>query len=289
MSLREAPSLDTLERWMQAVVVHPGGAASGLRARPARRLLPAAARRPDSVVLPSKSLTSVERLDIYAHMYYARLLEILVAEYPVTRQILGAGRFAQAGREFLARNPSRTRTLNLLSVKFPAFLARNLPCGHRSDLAVDVARIERAMEDVFDAPRAEPLAPAEFAAIGAGDWQYIRLGVIPALRLLQLRYPVNDYMNAVRRGEKPRIPGPRRTLAIVYRRAWQVYRRDQAPAQFRLLAALASGRTLGGAVRAGAKGSRTDADKMAATLGAWFREWAAAGLFCSAGKHVRKS
>ena len=40
------------------------------------------------MVLPSKALTSAERLGIYAHMYYARLLEILVAEYPTTRQIL---------------------------------------------------------------------------------------------------------------------------------------------------------------------------------------------------------
>ena len=274
---------------MQAVVMHPEGAEAGVQSRPARRLLPQAARDLGNVVLPSKALSSVERLDIYAHMYYARLLEILVAEYPTTRQILGPGGFAGICRRFLARNPSKHRTLNRLSEGFPDFLSRNLPRSHRNGLVVDVARIERTMEDVFDAPRAEPLSAAEFAAIGANEWQHVRLSVVPALRFLKLRYPANDYMNAVRRGQKPRLPRPRPAFVIVYRRSYQVYRRDQDPAQFRLLAALASGRTLAQAVRASASGRRISADQLAAQLGAWFREWATAGLFCGAGSNIRTS
>ncbi len=281
MSAAAAPPLETLERWMLAAVTHPRGAARGIRAAAARRLLPQAAREPETVVLPSASLSAVERLDIYAHMYYARLLEILVAEYPTTRDILGAGVFERACRRFVARHPSRHRTLNRLSESFPAFLSRHLPRDHRSRLAVDVARIERAMEDVFDAPRAEPLTAAQIATIGAQEWERVRLAVTPALRLLKLRYPANDYMNALRAGRKPRVPRPRPACVIVYRRAYQVYRRDQAQAQFRLLAALASGRTLAQAVRAGTRGRRAGADRLAAELGEWFRDWAAAGLFCS--------
>lgn len=279
MSLRDAPGLDTLERWMQAVVMHPEGAAGGLRSHAARRLIPSAARDPQSVVLPSKSLSSVERLDLYAYMYYARLLEVMVAEYPSTRQILGREGFARIAREFLARHPSRSRTLNVLSAKFPDFLARRLRRGHRGGFAADVARIERAMEDVFDAPLAGPLAAAELAAIAAPEWSRVRLAVNPALRLLALQFPVNGYMDAVRAGRKPRIPRARRTFAIVYRRAFQVYRRDQEPAQWRLLAALVSGRTLAQAVRAAVRGRRMSPDRLAVVLGRWFREWAAAGLF----------
>lgn len=277
--LRDTTPLDTLERWMQAVVMHPGGAAAGIRTRRARRLLPAAAKRLASVVTPSRALSSVERLDIYAHMYYARLLEILVAEYPVTRQVLGPEAFTRIAREFVARHPSRSRTLNLLSAKFPDFLARSLPRGRRNAFAADVARIERAMEDVFDAPRAEPLTAARIAAIGASEWGCVRLLVNPALRLLDLAYPANDYMNAVRAGNKPRIPHARKTFAIVHRRAFQVFRQDQQPAQWHLLAALASGRTLAQAVRAATRGRRIGAERLAATLGGWFRDWAAAGLF----------
>ena len=280
MSLRDTPRLETIERWMQAVVMHPEGAVGGLQSKTARRLLPQAAARLESVVLPSKALSAIERLDIYAHMYYARLLEILTVEYPTTRQILGERVFAQACRRFLQRNPSKHRTLNLLSERFPDFLSRHLPPGNRRALAVDVARLERAMEDVFDGPRAEPLTAAEFAAIGADEWHRVRLRVIPALRLLKLRLPANAYMNAARGAGKPRMPRPRATFAIVYRRGFQVFRRDQTPEQFKLLSALAAGRTLADAVRSSVSGRGGNADQLAATLGTWFHEWAAARIFC---------
>lgn len=279
MSLRESPSLDTLERWMQAVVMHPDGATGGVRSAPARKLLPRAAKNLAGVVLPSKRLTSVERLDIYAHMYYARLLEVMEAEYPTTLHILGREPFFGACREFLRRHPSRSRTLNALSEKFPAFLAKHLPRGHRSGLAADVARIERAMEDVFDAPRAEPLTAAELSAIGGSGWERLRLRVNPALRFLELRYPANDYMNAVRAKGSPRIPRPKPGCVIVFRRGFQVFRRDQDPAQYRLLRALAAGKTLGQSVRAAIAKRKGRAEHVAGTLGSWFKDWAASSLF----------
>jgi hypothetical protein len=273
------PRLETLERWMQAVVMHPEGAEAGLRSRPARRLLPVAARELGAVVLPSNSLSPAERIGIYAHMYYARLIEVMEGEYPTLRQILGSPAFEAACRGYVARHPSRTRTLNTLSAGFPDFLAKTLPATARSGLAVDVARIERAMEDVFDAPAASPMTAAQFAAIGADAWERTTLRLNPALVLLRLKYPANGYMNALRRGDRPRIPRPRTSFAIVYRRGFQVFRRDQEPEQFRLLAALAAGKPLGAAVRAAIRGRSANADRVAQRLGKWFEEWAGAHLF----------
>ena len=276
--MRTEARLETLERWMQAVVMHPQGAEAGIRDRAARALLPEAARTPESIVLPSRTLTSLERLGIYAHMYYARLVEVMESEYPTTRRLLGERAFAAACRRFIAKHPSRTRTLNSLSAKFPDFLARTLPRTGRNGLAADVARIERAMEDAFDAPAASPMTAAQFAAIGAGDSSRRTLRVTPALVLLKLRYPANAYMSALRRGEKPRLPRPRATHVIVFRRGYQVFRRDQEPEQWKLLRSLAGGRPLGAAVRAAVAG-RASADRVASRLGKWFEEWAAAQLF----------
>jgi hypothetical protein len=277
--MRAPANLATLERWMQAVVMHPEGAAAGVRSKPARSLVAVAARDLESVVLPSKQLTSLERLGIYAYMYYARLVEVMESEYPTTRQILGSDVFAAACRQFVAKNPSRTRTLNSLSARFPDFLARTLPKSNRNGLAVDVARIERAMEDVFDAPRAEPMTAAQFAALGADPTGRAVLKVTPALRMLKLRYPANAYMTAARRGEKPRIPRPKATSVIVFRRGFQVFRRDQDPQQWKLLAALVAGKPLASAVRASVRGGGAGAERVAKRLGRWFEEWSAAHLF----------
>lgn len=275
MKLAAAPDLATLERWMQAVVMHPAGAEAGVRAPAARKLVAAASRDPSAVVLPSRQLSAVERLGIYAHMYYARLIEVMEAEYPTVRQLLGPDAFAEACRRYVAKHPSRSRLLNGLSTGFPGFLAKSLPPSNRHGLAVDIARIERAMEDVFDAPAATPLTAAEFAAVGEAT----RLRVSPALDLLELRYPANDYMNALRRGERPRIPRPRATRVIVFRRGFQVMRREQEPEQFRLLKSLAAGKPLGAAVRAGIGRSAVSADRVAKRLRGWFAEWAGAHLF----------
>lgn len=277
--MKPQASLETLERWLQAVVMHPEGAAAGLRSKPAKSLLGDAARDLGSVVLPSKQLTSVERLEIYAYMYYARLIEVMQGEYPTTRQILGPHAFAAACRRFVAKHPSRTRTLNSLSAKFPDFLAKALPKTNRNGLAVDVARIERAMEDVFDAPRAEPMTAAQFAALGADATGKARLRVTPALRMLKLRYPANAAMTALRRGEKLRAPRPRATWVIVFRRGFQVFRRDQEPEQWKLLAMLVAGKPLAAAVRASVRGGGASAERVAKRLGRWFEEWSAAHLF----------
>ncbi len=138
--------------------MHPEGAEAGLRSRPARRLVAAAAADPASVVLPSKALTSVERLDIYAHMYYARLIEVMEAEYPTTRQILGSHAFAVACRRFIdtqsfplahARQPEREASG--FPRADPAERAPQRTCRRRrANRARDGGRVRRAARRADD-------------------------------------------------------------------------------------------------------------------------------------------
>ena len=279
MNPRQATGLRTLQEWMQAVVTHPEGVERGIVSAEARRLIPGAATDVGTVALPSKSLDEVQRLGIYAHMYWARLIEILTDEYPTTRRVLGEDAFARATRRFLHLHPSTQRTLSLLSAGFPSFLVRHLPASPRKALAVDVARIERAMEDVFDAPQAEPLSAGAIAAIDGECWDRTGLALVPATRLLRLTTPANDYMNAIRAGRKPRVPRPRASWVIVYRRDYRVFRHSLTREQYRLLEALAAGRPLTAAVSTALAGRRRQAARLAPRVGEWFREWSAAGLF----------
>ena len=262
------------------MVTHPAGAEAGVRSPAARALQPSAARDLESVVLPSRSQSSLDRLGIYAHMYYARLVEVMTEEYPTTRRLLGDESFERACRRYIERHPSTERTLQRLSEAFPAFLSRHLPAGRRSDLAVDVARIERAMEDVFDAPLARPLQHEQLAAIGTDEWQRVRLTLNPALRLLALRTAANEYMNSARGGRRARMPPPRESHVVVHRHRYQVYRRTLDRAQFELLWSLKEGQTLAAAVKVALRHCPGDPARLGTKLGGWFRDWTAAGLFC---------
>ena len=274
-----ARELGRVQRWMQAVVTHPAGVDAGLRSAPARRWIPEAADNLEAVVLPSRSLGAAERLGIYAYMYYARLVEVMEEEYPATRTILGHDGFARACRRYIDRHPSTGRTLQRMSAGFPAFLSRHLRGDARRLVACDVARIERAMEDVFDAPMAEPLTHEQVSAVGPDQWATARLVLNPALQLLTLRTPANDVMNAIRRGQRWRNPAPRAAHVLVHRHRYRIHRNKLDPAPFVLLSALGDGRPLGAAVALALRRCPGDATRLGRKLGGWFRDWTAAGLF----------
>ena len=66
----------------------------------------------------SSHQTSVERLEIYAGAYYARLLECLRAEYPIMAEAMGTELFDEFAVEYLQRYPSHSYTLNDLGGQF---------------------------------------------------------------------------------------------------------------------------------------------------------------------------
>ena len=259
--------------------MHPEGARRGVASPGARRLVPAAMADLESVVTRSKQLTALDRLGIYAGIYYLRLLEVLTAEYPTTRTILGAEPFEQACRAYIARHPSTGRTLQSLSVHFPKFLKAHLKGRRNARLAVDVARIERAMEEVFDAPRMEPLGFDAIKVIPAKRWADARLKLTPALRLLALDCAANDYMTAIRSRRKPRAPAARPSFAIVYRRNFRAWRMTITREQYALLEFLGKGWPIGRAVYRSCCKLRVRADRLPALLSGWFRDWSAEGLF----------
>jgi len=79
--------LPSLQRWMQAVVVHPGTTEEALRsAGAARHLKPAEI---ESVLLPSKTLTAAQRIAIYQEMYPLRMRDALASDYPGLEHFLG--------------------------------------------------------------------------------------------------------------------------------------------------------------------------------------------------------
>jgi len=275
----EASQLDRIERWMQAVVMHPLGAAQGLGASQARKHLPQAARNLESVVTRSRRLSALARLGIYAEMYYLRLIEVLGAEYPTTRTVLGEEAFEASCRAFIARHPSTDRTLQSLSVRFPEFLARHLKVRRNARLAVDIARIERAMEDVFDAPRAEPLGFEALKKIPTESWGGSRLTLTPALRMLELGCDADAYMTAVRSRRPARAPRAKPAYIIVYRHNLRAWRLKVSREQFGLLRLLGRGWPIGRAVYRSCRHMRVRTDRLPELLSEWFRDWSAAGLF----------
>jgi len=89
---------------MKAVVLHPGTAEEAIKSRPAIREI-AASSMP---VLPSKTLTAHQRVDVYREMYWLRLREALAIDYPELQRYLGNEGFDALCDEYVNQYPSRS-------------------------------------------------------------------------------------------------------------------------------------------------------------------------------------
>jgi hypothetical protein len=295
-------TLDELQRWLQAVVTHPGGVTAGIESADAREQIAVGPRQVERVVTRSHSLTALERLEIYNRAYFARLLECLREEYSVLAAALGNDLFDSFAIGYLEANPSQSYTLSRLGEKFPEFLADTRPSAGGTSVTpsdsssvepapladwpefmIDLARLERAINEVFDGPGSEgqPLVDsARLSAITPERWPEARLVCVPCLRVMRLRHAVSEYFTAIRRGEKPPIPHAAPGQLAILRRDYRVLRYALEPAQHELLQALLDGEPMGKAIeRAAAVSPLADA-QLADALREWFRFWTAEGFFC---------
>lgn len=265
---RSAPTLTQTERWMKAVVLHPGTVEEAVKSRPATREIP------NMPVLPSKTLTAHQRVDVYREMYWLRLREALAIDYPELQRFLGNDQFDQLCDEYVQKYPSRSYSLNRLGDHLPRFLTEGgfdrLKQGRQ--FAIDLARLELLMTEVFDDEEAAVLDEDQVAKIPAEAWDGMKLGTIPALRLGEFRYPVSGWVTAVRDEKSAEHLLKRKSsYVIVCRRNHSVYRLEISRPAFRLFTALVSGQSLGDAV--------SSVRVSPAMLQEWFKSWVAHRVF----------
>lgn len=263
--------LDRTQRWMQAVIMHPDGVVPGVHTPAALTQMELTPEDLESVVTRSKAMTGLERLAIYSRSYHARLTECLQAEFAVLRHALGEELFDLFARSYLSNCPSRSFTLANLGKDFPGFLDSTRPGSEPTDgddddeswqhFILDLARLERAFNEVFDGPGVEGQQlltgeqVRELSLDSDSDYQ-VRLVPTVCLRLLKFHYPVHDYFDAVRHERQPEIPAPVDTLVVMHRRDFVVRMLGISASQHELLGALMEGDTVGQALqRVGASSS----------------------------------
>ena len=279
--------------------MHPDGVEAGLASDAARLHLDVAPSDVEQVIERSEAQTSVERLSIYANAYYARLLECLGEEFPVLRQTLGEETFNGFAFGYLQSYPSQSYTLGKLGENFARYLTETRPAEVDSfdlpaepdsgdmpanwpEFLIDLATLEWTFSQVFDGPGVEHetlLTSEQLQAIDAEQWPAARLEVVPCLKLLALRFPVNAYYTAMRRDENPPLPGTAASWVAITRREFIVRRHELNLRQFELLSALAAGETIGAAIERAAAAPGANVEQFIVELGDWFREWAANDFF----------
>lgn len=220
-----ASSLADVQRWMLEALTHPG------------RLDHAAI---DHHLLSGPQLDAAARLAIYQRSYILRLTECLAEQFPALRHALGEGLFDDFAREYLRAHPSDSYTLYELGRRFPAWLEASRPDRDRAeedredwiDFMVDLARYERELFRLFDAPGNEG---RPWPGVETPDE---RLILQPCFALGEYRYPVAWYYHEVRARRQPVFPPRRPSHVAMARRDYLTSTFPINAVHFRFLRAL---------------------------------------------------
>ena len=175
-------SLQTLQRRFWQLITAPEGVGAGL----------SDVARDDSAAAPLGGWiaaggedTARERLDVYADMYFFRLLDALKSDVPKVAQLLGDEAFHDLVTDYLVVHPSSHPSLRQVAAHLPDFLAHHPAGTGRPDLA-DRARLELARNDVFHGPASPSIDAQALAGVAPDAWPRLRFRVAPTVRGLRL-------------------------------------------------------------------------------------------------------
>jgi hypothetical protein len=250
-----------------------------------------------SYIKPNSLLTSFERLEIYNRQYWFRVIAAVSEDFPALQVVLGQEKFDSLVLAYVRENPSTSFSLRNLGARLPAWLASYPELGGAQHaLAVDVARLEWAYIEAFDGASPAPLGWEDFAGLGTDS----TLRLQPHLQLLDLQYPVDEVVLAVRkltpeidivsnavsarrRASGVALPEVSRSSVYlaVHRFEGSVYYRRIDREEFLLLADLRDGDSIATAIERAFEGSKLPLELQAAKIQDYFAHAAELGWFCS--------
>ena len=223
--------------------------------------------------------SAVDRLDIYANMYFYRIRDTLRDYFPATAAVLDESGFHNLITDYLLAHPSAHPSLREVGKHLPTFTAGHALAAQRPWLG-ELAALEWARLDVFDRVDQAPLTREQLAALPPEAFATLPLLPIRAHELVPSSYALDDLWSAVQ-DDQP-LPAedpttrPQPAAFLVWRRETVVYHRNVEADEATALAWINQG------LRFGELCERLADDRApeeAARLGSgWLAQWLADGL-----------
>jgi hypothetical protein len=237
----------------------------------------------EQIIKPNDGLTSFERLEIYNRQYWFRLLSCLSDDFDGLRALLGEAQFQKMARAYLVDFPSRSFTLRDLGHGLSKWLPEHLEFAPgREQIAVEMARLEWAEIEAFDAETRPTLSIEDIAQLGDDS----SLELQPFVSLLELTYPAHEFLLRTRKSKTKRLrrradrhlPPLRKTFLAVHRLENSVYFKELEPSAFAVVDALKRGSPLSEAL-AVVNWTKNSPEMISTKVQAWFKNWASLGWF----------
>jgi len=229
--------LNWTERLLYRLITAPSGVAEGLAQE--KSLAPGGLT---DIIAGDDRLSAEERVDIYANMYFYRLLDVMKEDFPATLALLGDASFHNLITGYLIDYPPEHFSIGYAGKHLADFIESH-PLREEFPFLADLARMERALIDVFHAPDATSLDADSMREIALEDWPALELKRHPATELLDLQWNVATMLDSIERGDQPPPPRSGAVTMLIWRNRNRVLYRAIDEAEREELQTLAKGCT----------------------------------------------
>lgn len=229
--------LKDLQRLLYRLITAVSGVAEGLAAE--REL---GATGLDALVLGDDRLSAEARVDIYANMYFYRILDALKEDFPATLAVLGDDNFHNLVTGYLLEHPPTQPSISECGRHLADYLRRH-PMRERAPFIADLARLEGASAEVFQGPDALTLEPDALRSIAPADWPALKFKLNPSAQILALDWQVSELLRAVEEHREWKAAEQGAVKVLVWRSNARVFYRDLEKVEADALEALSRGAT----------------------------------------------
>ncbi len=191
------PRLRELQNWFYHYVVSPYGVEDAKQS--------VGNENPESLPLQGWITANTEeqavlRLDVYANMYFFRLMGIFQDQFNALFHVLGERSFQLMCIDYLKAHPPTTYSLDDAKDEIPSFLKEHTPPDQPPWL-YELAVLENARKNMIVAPDSDFLKPEDLQGIPPEQWGSIRFSLRPSHALFHFFYPVYKVWRAVENEE----------------------------------------------------------------------------------------
>ena len=193
----------------------------------------------EAIIVGDRRLSATRRLDVYANMYFYRILDVLREEYPRVAAAVGDIAFHDLVTDYLLAHRPSHPSLREVGAHLPGYLAEHT-LGVARPWLTELARLERVHRELFDGADAPALTLDTLRTLSPDAFAALAVRLSPTHAVLDSAFALSTIWSTTQ-PSPPIEPEARREALLVWRQDFAVRHRVVDGAEEEAMLSVATG------------------------------------------------